>query len=214
MTGTYGTVSYRLYSPVAVDGCRWCRLKDCPWHGSLDTASTARAGDPRPGVGCVGLPPSSAEKFPAKAPWRSPDDLPIPILRSGEQANQRVRGGRNPPAIPRDSGSVWITRGKAVEMGLTRAEQETILRWDEEEQTVHVYSSSPKTWRRAARLGLVVKRETTYEGTVSGRFYVPVPVAEFRWGLKHKSAARGNPEALAKARAGRQAAHSTPEATG
>jgi len=42
-------------------------------------------------------------------------------------------------------------------MGLTRAEQETTIRWDEAEQTVHVWSNSPRTWRpgecRGARQG-------------------------------------------------------------
>jgi hypothetical protein len=40
-------------------------------------------------------------------------------------------------------------------MGLTRAEQETVIRWDEDERVVHVYSASPKTWRRMARLGII-----------------------------------------------------------
>ena len=74
-------------------------------------------------------------------------------------------------------------------MGLTRAEQETVIRWDEEEQVVHIWSASPKTWRKMARLGVVPSRETTRHDQPSGRFY-QVPAGEFRWRLK--SAARAS----------------------
>ena len=82
----------------------------------------------------------------------------------------------------------------------TRAEQETVLRWDEDAQVVSVWSSSPKTWRRCERLGLRPVRETTAEGQASGKFY-RLPVREFRWGRKAKRAGGGNVAALAKARA-------------
>ena len=72
-------------------------------------------------------------------------------------------------------------------MGLTRSEQETTIRWDEGEQTVHIWSASPRTWRKLARLGVPPTKESARAGQVSGRFYI-VPVAQFRWGLK--SAAR------------------------
>jgi hypothetical protein len=68
-------------------------------------------------------------------------------------------------------------------MGLTRAEQETTIRWDEEEQIVHIWSASPKTWRKMARLGVTPAREMARHGQPSGRFYL-VPVAQFRWRLK------------------------------
>ena len=73
-------------------------------------------------------------------------------------------------------------------MGLTRAEQETVIRWDEAEQEVRIWSASPKTWRRMARLGLAPYRETTTGGIPSGRFY-RVPPGQFRWGTKRKAAA-------------------------
>ena len=38
-------------------------------------------------------------------------------------------------------------------MGLTRAEQETVIRWDEAEQEVRIWSASPKTWRRMGAAG-------------------------------------------------------------
>jgi hypothetical protein len=71
-------------------------------------------------------------------------------------------------------------------MGLARAEQETVIRWDEHEQEVRIWSASPKTWRRMARLGLTPHRETTTGGTPSGRFY-RVPAERFRWGTKRKA---------------------------
>jgi hypothetical protein len=77
----------------------------------------------------------------------------------------------------------------------TRAEQETVLRWDEDEQLVHVWSASPVTWRKLARLGIEPHRETRRAGEVTGRFY-RVPLARFRWGLK--SARVGNPGNLAR----------------
>jgi hypothetical protein len=98
-------------------------------------------------------------------------------------------------------------------MGPVRAEQETCLRWDEEEQIVHVWSSSPKTWRRMARLGIALIRETTSQGKPSGRFYT-VPLSLFRWGLKGKRSAPGNPEALRRAREGRKQAPEPPRGDG
>jgi hypothetical protein len=65
----------------------------------------------------------------------------------------------------------------------TRAEQETVLRWDREDAQVSVWSASPVTWRRLERLGIRPVRETTCQSRVSGRFY-RIPVARFRWGLK------------------------------
>ena len=73
-------------------------------------------------------------------------------------------------------------------MGLTRAEQETVIRWDEDEQEVRVWSASPRTWRRMARLGVAAHRETTISGKPSGRFY-RVPAGLFRWGTKRKAVA-------------------------
>jgi len=65
----------------------------------------------------------------------------------------------------------------------TRAEQETVIRWDREDD-VHVWSASPVTWRKLERLAV---RETTCQRRVSGRFY-GIPVGRFRWGLKRAGA--------------------------
>lgn len=74
-------------------------------------------------------------------------------------------------------------------MGLTRAEQETILRWDENEKVVHVYSGSPVTWRKMARLGIPIHREETKAGVATRRAY-RIPMDGFRWGLKRHSGPR------------------------
>lgn len=80
-------------------------------------------------------------------------------------------------------------------MGQSRAEQETVFRWDEDEKVVHVWTASPLTWRKLARLGVQPTRQTTREGETTGRFYV-IPLQQFRWGLK--SARLGNPDAFRK----------------
>ena len=84
-------------------------------------------------------------------------------------------------------------------MGLSRAEQETTLRWDEEEKVVHVWSASPVTWRRLARLGIRPVRETTTKGEPTGKFYT-LPLEQFRWGLKRQGAGRPVPEAFRRRR--------------
>ena len=56
---------------------------------------------------------------------------------------------------------------------MTRAEQETLIRWDAEEREVHVWSADPAVWRQLARLGVAVLEETRPSGSseVTGRFY-------------------------------------------
>jgi hypothetical protein len=78
-------------------------------------------------------------------------------------------------------------------MGLGRAEQETVIRWDEDAQQVSVWSASPKTWRKMARLGLEPYRTTTTGGEPTGKFW-RLGVTEFRWGLKSKR--KGNTAAF------------------
>ena len=82
---------------------------------------------------------------------------------------------------------------------MTRAEQETILRWDEDEQMVSLWSASPRTWRKAAKLGLIPVKVTQYRGEVTGHFY-ELPLSRLRWGLKRDSGRPGNAEALARHR--------------
>ena len=77
----------------------------------------------------------------------------------------------------------------------TLAEQETLIRWDREDPTVHLFSANPAVWRKLARLGIEPLRRSTVQGEEAGRFY-RVPVALLRWGLKSEARAaarRGRP---------------------
>lgn len=65
----------------------------------------------------------------------------------------------------------------------TLAEQETVIRWDREDPVVHLWSASPITWRKLAKLGVAPIRETRVGGVPSGKFYT-IPLSEFRWRLK------------------------------
>ena len=89
-------------------------------------------------------------------------------------------------------------------MGLTRAEQETIFRWDEDDQVVHIYSASPKTWRKLGRLGLAAFKETVFRDKPSGRFY-RLPVSQFRWGVKSRARAAAGKAAFGRLSPGRPA---------
>jgi hypothetical protein len=72
----------------------------------------------------------------------------------------------------------------------SRAEQETVVRWDRQDDHVHVWSADPVTWRKLERLGIPVVRETrSTGGAVSGRFY-RIPRSRFAWGLKRVGTAR------------------------
>jgi hypothetical protein len=65
--------------------------------------------------------------------------------------------------------------------GISRYEQETIIRWNEEEAEVFIYSASPVTWRKCERLGLRMAKNSKWpDGSESGRWYA-VPKATFRW---------------------------------
>jgi len=86
-----------------------------------------------------------------------------------------------------------------LEMGLTRAEQETVIRWDEDEQIVHIWSASPVTWRKMARLGVHPARETTAQGQPAGKVYT-MPLGQFSWRLKRKAGSTAGLEAMRRAR--------------
>jgi hypothetical protein len=87
----------------------------------------------------------------------------------------------------------------------TRAEQETVIRFDRAAPAAHLFSASPVVWRKLARLGLEPVRRSTVRGVEVGRFY-RVPLARLRWGIRREGQAKraGNAAALAIAR-GRQA---------
>lgn len=93
----------------------------------------------------------------------------------------------------------------------TRAEMETVIRWDREEQVVQIWSADPVTWRKMARLMLEPIKETRFPGgPVSGRFY-RLPLTRFRWGLRRVGGA-GNPSNLRRARVTASAGSLEPEA--
>lgn len=68
--------------------------------------------------------------------------------------------------------------------GLSRAEQETVVRWDEEEKLVTIWSASPVVMRKLHALGLVPHRESRRRtGELWGREF-KVPLAHFRWRVR------------------------------
>ena len=79
----------------------------------------------------------------------------------------------------------------------TRAEQETTIRWNEDDKVVHVWSASPVTWRKMARLGLPPVRGSVIDGHEAGRFY-RVPLSRFRWGLKSETRAESGRQRAAQ----------------
>jgi hypothetical protein len=67
---------------------------------------------------------------------------------------------------------------------LTKAERETIIRWDEEDRTVIVYTASPPVMRKLERAGQVAWRESRrQDGTLYGKEYKVDP-ALFRWRVR------------------------------
>ncbi len=80
--------------------------------------------------------------------------------------------------------------------GLTAAERETVIRWDEEDKTVVLWSASPVVLRRLLKLGLKPVCESRRRtGELHGREY-RMPLANFRWGLNRKPGTRQNPAFL------------------
>jgi hypothetical protein len=78
----------------------------------------------------------------------------------------------------------------------TRAEQETVLRWDRADASVHVWSvrlPGDLAEARAAR-GPRGARDPIpgWRRAISGRFYT-IPLSRFRWGLKRTGATGGRP---------------------
>jgi hypothetical protein len=79
-------------------------------------------------------------------------------------------------------------------MGLTRAERETVIRWDEESKVVSIWSSSPVIWSKLARLGIPA---TTQDGAATGEFYTLL-LQGFRWGLKRRPGPDTGPRGFAR----------------
>ena len=63
---------------------------------------------------------------------------------------------------------------------MTRAEQETIIRYDGETDAVSIFTGHPPTHRRLERAGYPAFRTSTVRGQEVGWFH-RVPLADFRW---------------------------------
>ena len=61
-----------------------------------------------------------------------------------------------------------------------RSEQETVIRWDEESDTVNVWTASPKTMRKMARLGFAAMATATRNGD-EGSWTYQIPSAMWKW---------------------------------
>jgi hypothetical protein len=75
-------------------------------------------------------------------------------------------------------------------VGISKAEQETSIGWDEDQKAVVIWSASPVVLRRLHKLGLLPASESRRRtGELHGREY-RLPLARFRWGLKRRGIAR------------------------
>jgi len=89
---------------------------------------------------------------------------------------------------------------------MTKAEQETILRWAADEDTVSVFTAHAPTKRKLEKAGYRPAKASTRAGVAVGWFY-RVPLAELRWRVGAKRARKPMTEAqravLARARVAR-----------
>jgi hypothetical protein len=63
---------------------------------------------------------------------------------------------------------------------MTKAEQETTIRWAADEDMVSIFTAHPPTARKLTRAGYRPTRTTTYAGRETSWFF-RIPLAEFRW---------------------------------
>lgn len=82
-------------------------------------------------------------------------------------------------------------------MNVSMAEQETIVRWDRESDTLIVYTHSKAAVRKLCALGAVVKYEQL------GGTCLEMPKTWFKWPRPRRKGGKGNAEALAKGRQNR-----------
>lgn len=61
---------------------------------------------------------------------------------------------------------------------MTRAEQETIIRWDEEEQVAHCYTCSPRILRLWTKRGYDIEPDPSKDGG----YRTKLPFRLVRWG--------------------------------
>lgn len=80
-------------------------------------------------------------------------------------------------------------------MGLTNAERETIIRWDDEEKIAHIWTNSPVTMRKLG--ALIEKFPETYRAE-------PSQEDEMRLSVQKKFVRFGKPASEAQKAAGKQ----------
>ena len=85
---------------------------------------------------------------------------------------------------------------------MTRAEQETILRWAADEDVVSIFTAHPPTKRKLERAGYQPHKVSTQGGVEVGWFY-RVPISELRWrvGAKKRKASAAQLQNLRGGRA-------------
>ena len=77
---------------------------------------------------------------------------------------------------------------------MTKAEQETILRWSADEDVVRIFTAHAPTKRKLERAGYRPVKVSTQAGEEVGWFY-RVPLAELRWRAGKRSKPAMSPEA-------------------
>jgi hypothetical protein len=82
---------------------------------------------------------------------------------------------------------------------LSRAEQETIVRFDRESEVMTVFTHSDSAVRKLKAAGAAVKY-TSAEGQAT---CLEMPKGWFKWPRPKRKGGKGNPEALKKARENR-----------
>lgn len=65
-------------------------------------------------------------------------------------------------------------------MSVPKYEQETVIRWDAEDEIVYLYTANPPTRRKVERAGYVPVTTHSRKGVESGWEY-RIPLADFRW---------------------------------
>jgi hypothetical protein len=85
---------------------------------------------------------------------------------------------------------------------MTRAEQETILRWSADNDMVSVFTAHPATRRKLDRAGYRPHKISTERGAEVGWFY-RVPIGELRWRVGTRKKRVMSPAQLQVLRGGR-----------
>jgi hypothetical protein len=111
----------------------------------------------------------------------------LPVVETEHAAEQERQNHAHSSVRPRFRQSAASSAAHRT----TRAEQETVIRWNRADDLVHLWSASPVTWRKLEGLGIPAGRETRFPGgVVSGRFYT-ILLSRSAWGLNRAGSAGG-----------------------